>query len=47
VQKSTQSQSQSYFTTGGLTPISSSWRQALEAHDQRFFPTELLTELLR
>jgi hypothetical protein len=24
----TQSQSQSYFTTGGLPPISSSWRQA-------------------
>jgi hypothetical protein len=32
-----QSQNQSYFTTGGLPPISSSWRQALEAHDQRFF----------
>jgi hypothetical protein len=25
------SQNQSHFTTGGLPPISSSWRQALEA----------------
>jgi hypothetical protein len=25
---STKSESQSYFTTGGLTPVSSSWRQA-------------------
>jgi hypothetical protein len=33
----TQSQSQSYFTTGGLPPISSSWRQSLETHDHRFF----------
>jgi hypothetical protein len=30
-------QSQSYFTAGGLHPISSSWRQPLETHDQRFF----------
>jgi hypothetical protein len=30
------SQSQSYFTTGGLPPISSSWRQPLEAHDQDY-----------
>jgi hypothetical protein len=37
-----QSQSQSYFTTGGLPSISSSWRQVLETHDQRFFiPAEL------
>jgi hypothetical protein len=28
--------SQSYFTTGGLPPISSSWRQALWDHDQQF-----------
>jgi hypothetical protein len=28
-----QSQSQSYFTTGGLPPISSSWRKSLETHD--------------
>jgi hypothetical protein len=28
VQSQSQSQSQSYFTTGGLPPISSSWRQA-------------------
>jgi hypothetical protein len=27
-QSQSQSQSQSYFTTGGLPPISSSWRQA-------------------
>jgi hypothetical protein len=31
-----QSQSQVYFTTGGLPPSSSSWRQALETHDQYF-----------
>jgi hypothetical protein len=30
-------QSQSCFTTGGLPPISSSWRQTLETHDQTFF----------
>jgi hypothetical protein len=36
------SQSQGYFTTGGLPPISSFWRQSLGAHDQRFFfPAEL------
>jgi hypothetical protein len=29
--------SQSYLTTGSLPPISSSWRQALETHDQTFF----------
>jgi hypothetical protein len=34
---SSQSQSQSYFTTGSLPPISLSWRQALETHDQQFF----------
>jgi hypothetical protein len=28
-------QSQCYFTTCGLPPISSSWRQALETHDRR------------
>jgi hypothetical protein len=31
-------QSQSNFTTGGLPPISLSWRQALENHDQKFSP---------
>jgi hypothetical protein len=31
------SQSQSYYGIGGLPPIISSWRQALENHDQRFF----------
>jgi hypothetical protein len=31
------SQSQSYFTTGGLPSLSSSWRQSLETHDQYFF----------
>jgi hypothetical protein len=30
-------QNQSYFTTGCLPAISSSWRQLLETHDQRFF----------
>jgi hypothetical protein len=30
-------QRQSYFTTGDLPPISSSWCQALETHDQSFF----------
>jgi hypothetical protein len=30
-------QSQSYFTTDGLLPISSSWRQAFETHDQHCF----------
>jgi hypothetical protein len=30
-------QSQSYCTTGSLPPISSSWRQTPETHDQRFF----------
>jgi hypothetical protein len=32
-----QSQSQSYFTTGGLSPISSSWQQPLETHGQQLF----------
>jgi hypothetical protein len=32
-----QSQSQSYFTSGGSPPINSSWRQSLETHDQQFF----------
>jgi hypothetical protein len=27
----------SYFTTGGLPPISSSWRQAPNTHDETFF----------
>jgi hypothetical protein len=36
-QSQNQSQSQSHFTTGGLLPIISSWRQPLETHDQRFF----------
>jgi hypothetical protein len=30
-----QSQSQSYFTTGGLPPITSSWRQFPWVHDQK------------
>jgi hypothetical protein len=30
-------QSQIYFTTGGLPPISLSWRQPLETHNHRFF----------
>jgi hypothetical protein len=30
-------ESRRYFTTGGLPPISSSWRQTLETHDQIFF----------
>jgi hypothetical protein len=34
---SLQSQSQSYFTTGGLPPISSSRRQAPSGYDHRFF----------
>jgi hypothetical protein len=29
-----QSQSQSYFTTGSIPPITSSWRQALETNDK-------------
>jgi hypothetical protein len=29
------------FTTGGLPPISSSWRQPLETHDHRFFFLQL------
>jgi hypothetical protein len=33
------SQSQSSFTTGGLPPISSSWRQSLETHDHNFLIT--------
>jgi hypothetical protein len=37
-----QSRSRSYFTTGGLPSISSSWCNPLEAHDQRFFWTEPL-----
>jgi hypothetical protein len=38
-----QSQSQSYFTTGGLPPISSSWRQApWGPRPEFFFSTELL-----
>jgi hypothetical protein len=32
-----QSQSQNYFTTGGLPPFSSSWREPLETHDQHLF----------
>jgi hypothetical protein len=32
----TESESE-YFTTGGLPPISSSWRQTLETHNQYFF----------
>jgi hypothetical protein len=35
-------QSQSYFTTGGLPPISSSWRQALSLKTSIFFSTEHL-----
>jgi hypothetical protein len=35
---SVQSQSQSYFTTGGLPPISSSWRQAPSDSRPHFFP---------
>jgi hypothetical protein len=31
--------SQSYFPTGGVPPISSSWRRALETHVQNFFFT--------
>jgi hypothetical protein len=34
---SSQSQSQSYFTTGSLPPISSSWRQPLETQDENVF----------
>jgi hypothetical protein len=34
-------QSQTYFTTGGLPTVSSSWRQPLEDHDQRFFSLQL------
>jgi hypothetical protein len=31
----------SYFTSGGLPPISFSWRQTIETHGQNFyFPTE-------
>jgi hypothetical protein len=30
-------QSQNYFTTGGLPPVSSSWLQPLETHDQGFY----------
>jgi hypothetical protein len=37
------SESQSYFTTGGLPPISLSWRQAPWGSRQRFFPTSRLT----
>jgi hypothetical protein len=36
------SQGQSYFMTGGLQSISSSWRQTHETHDQSFFLTEPL-----
>jgi hypothetical protein len=36
------SRNQSYFTTGGLPPINSFWRQTLETHDQRFFSMEPL-----
>jgi hypothetical protein len=32
-----QSQSQSYFTTGSLPPISSSWQQPLETHNQYYY----------
>jgi hypothetical protein len=39
-------QSQNYFTTGGLPPISSSWHQALETHNQYFFSTEHLCNVL-
>jgi hypothetical protein len=35
-------QSQSHFTTGGLPPISSSWRQALWDSRPEFFSTERL-----
>jgi hypothetical protein len=36
-------QSPSYFTTGSLQPIISSWRQAPETHNQKcYFPTEHL-----
>jgi hypothetical protein len=38
-------QSQRYYTTGGLPPVSSSWRQATEAHDQSLFFSA--TECLR
>jgi hypothetical protein len=37
-----EAQNESYFTTGGLPPISSSWRQVLEDYDQRFVSTDLL-----
>jgi hypothetical protein len=36
------SQSQSYFTTGGLPPINPSWHQPLETHDQYYFVSEHL-----
>jgi hypothetical protein len=36
------SERESYFMTGGLPPISSSWHQTLETHAQYFFSSEHL-----
>jgi amino acid permease len=42
LKKSLKSEREIYFTTGGIPPISSSWRQAPWDHDQYLFSTEHL-----